>query len=149
MFKRILCTTDGSEHGDRALRQAARMTRDSDGELHLVHVTERIPGGNRLGGQDVFLTEFETDSRIVRQSEEMAQQTGVMKEGRLRLRAHYPAPVATPRPGPGSARPLASRVADRVAVVGRGGPGAPLGVRARDGGLLPVAAAGGRHDRCG
>jgi nucleotide-binding universal stress UspA family protein len=80
MFKRILCATDGSEHGDRALRQAARMARASDGELHLAHVIERIPGGGRLRGQDVFLTEFEIESRIVRQSEEMAQQTGVKAE---------------------------------------------------------------------
>ena len=63
MFKRILCATDGSEHGDRALRQAARMVRAGDGELHVAHVIERIPGGGRLGGQNVFLTEFEIDSR--------------------------------------------------------------------------------------
>jgi nucleotide-binding universal stress UspA family protein len=75
MFKRILCATDGSEHGDRALRQAARMTRDSDGELHLAHVIERIPGGGRLRGQDVHLTEFEIDARIVRQAEELAEQS--------------------------------------------------------------------------
>jgi nucleotide-binding universal stress UspA family protein len=83
MFKRILCATDGSEHGDRALRQAARMARASDGELHLAHVIERIPGGGRLRGQDVFLTEFEIDSRIVRQSEELALQTGVKAEVHL------------------------------------------------------------------
>jgi nucleotide-binding universal stress UspA family protein len=83
MFKRILCATDGSEHGDRALRQAARMARAGDGELHLAHVIERIPGGGRLWGQDVHLTEFEIDSRIVRQSEKMAQQTGVRAEVHL------------------------------------------------------------------
>ena len=83
MFKRILCATDGSEHGDRAFRQAARMARASDGELHLVHVIERVPGGNRLGGQDVVLTEYEIDSRIVRESEEMAEQTGVKAEVHL------------------------------------------------------------------
>ena len=48
MFKRILCATDGSEHGDRAFRQAARIALGSDGELHLAHVIERIPGGGRL-----------------------------------------------------------------------------------------------------
>ncbi len=83
MFKRILCATDGSEHGDRALRQAARMARAGDGELHLAHVIERIPGGSRLGGQDVFLTESEIDSRIVRQGEAMAQQSGVTAEVHL------------------------------------------------------------------
>ncbi len=80
MFKRILCATDGSEHGDRALRQAARMAQAGDGELHLAHVIERIPGGGRLAGQNVFLTEFEIDSRIARQGEEMAQQAGVTAE---------------------------------------------------------------------
>jgi nucleotide-binding universal stress UspA family protein len=91
MFKRILCATDGSEHGDRALRQAARMTRDSDGELHLAHVTQRIPGGSQLGGQDVFLTEFEIESRIVRQSEEIAQQTGVKAKVHLIAGSRAPA----------------------------------------------------------
>ena len=91
MFKRILCATDGSEHGDRALRQAARMTRDSDGELHVVHVIERIPGGGRLRGQDVHLTEFEIDSRIVRQAEELAEQTGVKAEVHLVTGSGQPA----------------------------------------------------------
>jgi len=91
MFRRILCATDGSEHGDRALRQAARMARDSDGELHLVHVIERVPGGSRLGGQDVNLTEFEIDARIVRQAEEMAEQTGVKAEVHLVAGSRHPA----------------------------------------------------------
>jgi nucleotide-binding universal stress UspA family protein len=83
MFKRILCATDGSEHGDRALRQAARMARADDGDLHVAHVIERIPGGGRLRGHDVHLTEYEIDSRIVRQSEELARQTGVKAEVHL------------------------------------------------------------------
>jgi len=91
MFRRILCATDGSEHGDRAFRQAARMARDSDGELHLVHVIERIPGGSRLGGQDVILNEFEIDARIVRQAEEMAEQAGVTAEVHLVRGAGHPA----------------------------------------------------------
>jgi nucleotide-binding universal stress UspA family protein len=91
MFKRILCATDGSEHGDRALRQAARMTRDSDGELHLVHVIERIPGGGRLRGQDVHLTEFEIDARIVRQADELADQSGVKVEVHLVAGSGQPA----------------------------------------------------------
>jgi nucleotide-binding universal stress UspA family protein len=91
MFKRILCATDGSEHGDRALRQAARMARAGDGELHVAHVIERIPGGGLLGGQNVFLTELEIDSRIVRQAEEMAQQAGVTAEVHLVPGAGHPA----------------------------------------------------------
>ena len=41
------------------------------------------------------------------------------------------------------ARPVGPRGAGGAAVVDRGDPGAPFGVRAGDGGLLPVAAAGG------
>jgi nucleotide-binding universal stress UspA family protein len=112
MFKRILCATDGSEHGDRALRQAARMTRDSDGELHLVHVIERIPGGGRLRGHDVHLTEFEIDSRIVRQSEEIAQQTGVKAEVHL---------IAGSRPPAKQLAKLAERIdADLIVLGSRG-----------------------------
>ncbi len=91
MFRRILCATDGSEHGDRAFRQAARMARDSDGELHLVHVIERIPGGSRLGGQDVSLSESEIDARIVRQAEEMREQTGVKAQVHLVAGSRHPA----------------------------------------------------------
>lgn len=83
MFKRILCATDGSEHGDRAVRQAARMALADDGELHLAHVIERIPGGGRLAGQNVFLTESEINSRIVRQGQELAEQAGVTAEVHL------------------------------------------------------------------
>jgi nucleotide-binding universal stress UspA family protein len=77
MFKRILCAVDGSEHGDRALRYAARMARDGDGELHVAHVIERIPGGGRLRGENVFLTEFEIDARIVHQTEALADEQGL------------------------------------------------------------------------
>ena len=38
MFKRILCATDGSAHGDRAVREGARMVHANDGELHVAHV---------------------------------------------------------------------------------------------------------------
>jgi nucleotide-binding universal stress UspA family protein len=67
------------------------MARASDGELHLAHVIERIPGGGRLAGQNVFLTESEIDSRIVRQGEEMAQQAGVTAEVHLVLGIGQPA----------------------------------------------------------
>jgi nucleotide-binding universal stress UspA family protein len=90
MFKRILCATDGSEHGDRALRQAARMAQAGDGELHLAHVIERIPGGGRLAGHNVFLTESEIDSRIILQAE-MAERAGVTAEVHLVRGAGHPA----------------------------------------------------------
>jgi nucleotide-binding universal stress UspA family protein len=91
MFKRILCATDGSEHGDRAVRQAARMALADDGELHLAHVIERIPAGGRLAGQNVFLTQSEIDSRIIRQGEELAAQAGVTAEVHLVRGAGNPA----------------------------------------------------------
>ena len=69
----------------------ARMARADHGQLHLAHVIERIPGGSRLGGQDVFLTEFEIDARIVRQSEELARQTGVRAEVHLIATSGQPA----------------------------------------------------------
>jgi nucleotide-binding universal stress UspA family protein len=77
MFKRILCATDGSEHGDRALRQAVRIALGSDGELHVAHVVEKMPGGGRMRGQNVHLTEFEIDSRIVRQTEDLTHEQGM------------------------------------------------------------------------
>jgi nucleotide-binding universal stress UspA family protein len=91
MFKRILCATDGSEHGDRALRQAARMTLGSDGELHVAHVIEKIPGGGRLRGQNVFLTELEIDARIVRQTEVLAHEEGVTAQVHIIPGAGHPA----------------------------------------------------------
>jgi nucleotide-binding universal stress UspA family protein len=70
MFKRILCATDGSAHGERAVREGARMAQCSDGELHVAHVIERI-GGGRLRGQNVFVSEPEIDNGIRRQVEQL------------------------------------------------------------------------------
>jgi nucleotide-binding universal stress UspA family protein len=70
MFKRILCATDGSVHGERAVREGARMVRATDGELHVGHVIERIPGA-RLYGQHAPTDEPEIDNRIRRQVHEL------------------------------------------------------------------------------
>jgi nucleotide-binding universal stress UspA family protein len=70
MFKRILCATDGSVHGERAVREGARMAQANDGELHVAHVIERIRGG-RLRGHNVFANEPEIDNRIRRQVDEL------------------------------------------------------------------------------
>jgi nucleotide-binding universal stress UspA family protein len=59
MFNCILCATDGSVHGERAVREGARMAHANHGELHVAHVIERMRGGGRLRGQHVFLTEPE------------------------------------------------------------------------------------------
>jgi nucleotide-binding universal stress UspA family protein len=76
MYQRILCATDGSAHGDRAISEGLRLAREASGELHVVHVIERVPGGGRLRGQPVHLTEPEIDDRIRRQVDEIACQEG-------------------------------------------------------------------------
>ncbi len=70
MFQRILCATDGSVHGERAVREGARMARCGDGELHVAHVIERL-GAGRLRGQSVFVSEPEIDNGIRRQVEQL------------------------------------------------------------------------------
>ena len=77
MYQRILCATDGSEHGDRALRHAARQALATGGELHVVHVIERIPGGGRLRGENVFVTERELTDEIRAQAAQLAQAEGI------------------------------------------------------------------------
>jgi nucleotide-binding universal stress UspA family protein len=74
MYQRILCATDGSAHGDRAIGEGLRLAREASGELHVVHVIERVPGGGRLRGQPVHLTEPEIDDRIREQVDEIASQ---------------------------------------------------------------------------
>jgi nucleotide-binding universal stress UspA family protein len=76
MFTRILCATDGSEHADRALRYSTELARQGDGDLHVVHVIERLRGG-RISGQNVFLNEAEIDNKIKAQTAELANEHGV------------------------------------------------------------------------
>ncbi|MGH2868025.1 MAG: universal stress protein [Solirubrobacteraceae bacterium] len=76
MFTRILCATDGSEHADRALRYSTELARQGDGDLHVVHVIERLRGG-RVSGQNVFLNEAEIDNKIKAQTAELANEHGV------------------------------------------------------------------------
>jgi nucleotide-binding universal stress UspA family protein len=112
MFRRILCATDGSEHGDRTLRHAARMALAGDGELHVTHVIEKIPGGGRLRGENVFLMELEINSRIVAQTEELARQEGVAAEVHIVQGAGRPAKQLAE---------LAERIdADRIVLGSRG-----------------------------
>jgi nucleotide-binding universal stress UspA family protein len=77
MYQRILCATDGTEHGDRALSEGLRLAREAGGELHVVHVIERIPGGGRLRGQNVFVTEPAIDDRIREQVDDIACELGI------------------------------------------------------------------------
>lgn len=76
MFTRILCATDGSEHADGALRYSTELARQEDGELHVVHVIERLRGG-RMSGQNVFLNEAEIDNKIKAQTAGLANEHGV------------------------------------------------------------------------
>jgi nucleotide-binding universal stress UspA family protein len=68
MFTRVLCATDGSDHGDRALRYSAELACRERAELHVVHVIEKLWGGG-MSGQNVLPNEAEIDDRIRAQTE--------------------------------------------------------------------------------
>jgi nucleotide-binding universal stress UspA family protein len=76
MFTTILCATDGSEHADRALRYATELAREGQGELHIVHVIERLVGG-RMSGENVFLNEAEIKDAFGAQAAEISSDSGV------------------------------------------------------------------------
>lgn len=56
MFTRILCATDASEDADRALGYAARIASETGGEVHVVHVVEKLVAG-KTAGKDAELFE--------------------------------------------------------------------------------------------
>jgi nucleotide-binding universal stress UspA family protein len=97
MFHTILCATDGSEHGDRALRHAIELARHDEAHLHVVHVIERWMGG-LLAGETVFIDERETKAKVRAQTAEIAGDLDVP------LTVHMPTTTG-------------SRVADRLAAV--------------------------------
>jgi nucleotide-binding universal stress UspA family protein len=66
MFNHALCATDGSEEADRALEYAGRIAAESGGELHVVHVIERLVAGN-LAGQDADFFEQDHALKLRRQ----------------------------------------------------------------------------------
>ena len=96
MFSCIVCATDGGEHGDRALARAIDLAREQQGDVHAVHVVERMLGG-RLTGQTIRLDESEIDDKIRRQVSE-AREHGV--NARLHM-----------------VRGSVSEVADRIAAI--------------------------------
>ena len=49
MFTHMLCATDVSENGDRALDYAGRLAAEEGAELHIVHVIERLATGRAAG----------------------------------------------------------------------------------------------------
>jgi nucleotide-binding universal stress UspA family protein len=49
MFTHMLCATDVSDNGDRALDYAVRIAAEEGAELHIVHVIERLATGRAAG----------------------------------------------------------------------------------------------------
>jgi nucleotide-binding universal stress UspA family protein len=70
MFTHILCATDVSEDGDRALDYAHRIAIADGAELHIVHVVEKLAAG-RAAGQNVRVDEQECYDTLRHQSAEM------------------------------------------------------------------------------
>lgn len=66
MFTRILCATDASEDADRALGYAARIASESGGEVHVVHVVEKLVAG-KVAGEDAELFEQPHVAKLRRQ----------------------------------------------------------------------------------
>jgi universal stress protein A len=72
MFTQILCATDVSEDGDRALDYARRIAIDDGAELHIVHVVETLASG-RAAGQNARVDEPECSDTLRRQSSETSE----------------------------------------------------------------------------
>lgn len=98
MFTNILCATDASPDGDRALEYAAAVAADEHARLGVVHVVERIPGG-RGGVQNSHPDEPERDAWLRRRASELSR-------GGLAVTIHTP-------------QAPARAVADRVVEIAR------------------------------
>jgi universal stress protein A len=72
MFTHILCATDVSEDGDRALDYASRIAIEDGAELHIVHVVETLDSG-RAAGQNARVDEPECYDALRHQSSEMSE----------------------------------------------------------------------------
>jgi len=97
MFQTILCATDGSEHGDRALRFAIELARDDDAQLHVVHVIERLMGGI-MAGETLFVDERSIKAKV------RAEAALLADERHVDLTVHMPTTTG-------------SRVAERLAAI--------------------------------
>ena len=71
MFTHMLCATDVSDNGDRALDYAARIAVEEGAELHIVHVVERLATG-RAAGQLVRVDEPERYDELQRRASEIS-----------------------------------------------------------------------------
>jgi nucleotide-binding universal stress UspA family protein len=72
MFTQILCATDVSADGDRALDYARRIAGADGAELHIVHVIEKLATG-RAAGQNAYVDEQERYAKLRQQSAEMSE----------------------------------------------------------------------------
>jgi nucleotide-binding universal stress UspA family protein len=82
MFTRILCPTDASENGDRALDYAGRLAAEEGAELHIVHVVERLATG-RAAGQLARVDEPE-------RYDELQQRASEISARRIKTTLHTP-----------------------------------------------------------
>ncbi len=71
MFTHMLCATDASDNGDRALDYAARLAGEQGAELHIVHVVERLAAG-RAAGQLAHVDEPERYNTLQQRASEIS-----------------------------------------------------------------------------
>jgi nucleotide-binding universal stress UspA family protein len=71
MFTQMLCATDVSDNGNRALDYAARIADEAGAELHIVHVVERLATG-RAAGQLARVDEPERYDELKQRASEMS-----------------------------------------------------------------------------
>lgn len=76
MFEKVIWATDGSEHADRAMPRAIQLAADNGGELHVVHVVEKLMSA-RASGLDAFANEDQVKARVERQAKSIATENGV------------------------------------------------------------------------
>jgi nucleotide-binding universal stress UspA family protein len=95
MFTDIVWATDGSEHADRALGHAVQIARSDHAELHVVHVIEKLVSP-KLAGQDMFLSEDQTDAKIRAQAAQIEIDHGIKTTVRMSTgtAGHAAGPIA-------------------------------------------------------
>ncbi len=76
MFTKVIWATDGSEHADRAMAAAVEAAKGDGGELHVVHVVEKLVSG-RASGLDAFGNEDEIKTKVRRQATEIAREDDI------------------------------------------------------------------------
>lgn len=72
MFKTVVWATDGSDTADKALAIAAQITKESGGELVIVHCVELTMPGKAGGRFPIYANEDELKAKIQQQVEQLA-----------------------------------------------------------------------------